>query len=113
MTMQQPDETLQALADPTRRTILRMVWYEEQPAGAIAEQFTMSRPAVSKHLRVLREAGLLEERREGTKRLYRTVPSRIAELRAYLAEFWDARLEEVKRLAEKEAKCMREEHDRE
>ena len=66
------DESLRAVADPTRRTILRLVRDDELPAGEIATHFpSMSRPAVSQHLRVLAEAGLVEVRPDGNRRLYR------------------------------------------
>ena len=75
----------------------------ELPAGAIAAQFgDVSRPAISQHLRVLRDAGLLVERREGTRRLYRTRPEGLRELRAFLEEFWDTRLEALRQAAEQE-----------
>ena len=94
---------LDAVAEPKRREILRLVRYEELPAGTIAARFpNVSRPTVSEHLRVLREAGLLVERRVGTKRLYRTRAEGFAEVRAFLDEFWDAKLEGLKREAERE-----------
>lgn len=93
---------MRALADPTRRSILRLVRDEERTAGEIAESFTISRPAVSQHLRVLTDAGLVEVRREATKRWYRACPERVEELRDFLTEFWTAGLDELKRAAEQE-----------
>jgi DNA-binding transcriptional ArsR family regulator len=94
---------LDAVAEPRRREILRLVRKVELPAGAIAAQFgDVSRPAISQHLRVLRDAGLLVERREGTRRLYRTRPEGLGELRAFLEEFWDTRLEALRLEAEQE-----------
>jgi DNA-binding transcriptional ArsR family regulator len=93
---------LEAIAEPRRRAILRLVRDEELPAGEIAAQFEVTRPAVSQHLRVLRQAGLLSERREGTRRLYRARPEALAELRSFLEEFWDTRLERLKAEAELE-----------
>ena len=79
----------------------------ELSAGEIASHFEISRPAVSQHLTVLREAGLVDERRNGTRRLYRARPEGLAELKAFLDGFWDERLEALKREAEKEEQ----EHD--
>lgn len=76
---------------------------DELPAGAIAAHFgDVTRPAVSQHLRTLREAGLVAERREGTRRLYRARPEGLAELREFLDGFWDERLEVLRREAELE-----------
>jgi DNA-binding transcriptional ArsR family regulator len=94
---------LDAVADPRRREILRLVRDTELTAGTIAASFSdVSRPAISQHLRVLREAGLLAERRDGTRRLYRTRPEGFGSLRAFLAEFWDARLDMLRQEAEQE-----------
>jgi DNA-binding transcriptional ArsR family regulator len=94
---------LDAVVEPRRREILRLVRKVELPAGAIAAQFgDVSRPAISQHLRVLRDAGLLVERRDGTRRLYRTRPEGLSELRSFLAEFWDTRLEALRQEAEQE-----------
>jgi DNA-binding transcriptional ArsR family regulator len=94
---------LEAVAEPRRRSILRLVRTTELPAGAIAAHFAdVSRPAISQHLRVLRDAGLLVERRDGTRRLYRTRPEGLGELRAFLEEFWDDKLETLRHEAERE-----------
>jgi DNA-binding transcriptional ArsR family regulator len=94
---------LDAFVEPKRREILRLVRDQELPAGAIAARFpNVSRPTVSEHLRVLREAGLLVERRAGTKRLYRTRPEGFAAVRAFLDEFWDVKLQALKIEAERE-----------
>ncbi len=87
---------LEAIAEPRRRAILKLVRDEELPAGTIASQFEVTRPAVSQHLRVLREAGLVSERRDGTRRLYRARPEGLAELRGFLDEFWDTKLQRLK-----------------
>ncbi|MEN3267212.1 MAG: hypothetical protein V7646_4106 [Pseudonocardia sp.] len=93
---------LEALVEPRRREILRLVRDGELPAGAIAEQFPdVARPTVSQHLRVLRGAGLLVERREGTRRFYRARPDALAELRAFVEDFWEARLADIQTIAEK------------
>ena len=94
---------LEALVEPRRRAILEFVRDEELTAGAIAGRFPdVARPTVSQHLRVLRGAGLVAERREGTRRYYRAQPAALAELRAFVAGFWDARLADIKRIAEEE-----------
>ena len=91
-----------AVAAPRRREILRLVRTDELSAGEIAAHFDVTRPAVSQHLRVLKEAELLVERRDGTRRLYRTRPEGLAELRAFVEDFWDDGLERLKREAEAE-----------
>ena len=92
-----------ALGDPTRRAILDRLRGGEVAAGQLAEGFDMSRPAVSQHLRVLREARLVRERRDGRRRMYALDAAPLAELDAWLAgyrTFWAARLVELKRVAE-------------
>jgi DNA-binding transcriptional ArsR family regulator len=96
------ESALKALAEPHRRRILTLVRDGELSVGEIAAHFEVSRPAVSQHLTVLREAGLVDERRNGTRRLYRARPEGLAELKAFLEGFWDERLEALKREAEKE-----------
>src|SRR3954469_19034912 len=80
------DLVAQALADPTRRAILRMLRDRELPAGAIAGAFDVTRPAISRHLRVLREAGLVVDEAQGRERVYRLELGALAELEAFLAE---------------------------
>jgi DNA-binding transcriptional ArsR family regulator len=96
------EAAIRAIAEPRRREILRLVWTSELAAGAIAEHFDVSRPAISQHLRVLKEAGLVSERRHGTRRLYRARPESIAQLRAYLESYWDENLRLLKQAAEQE-----------
>jgi DNA-binding transcriptional ArsR family regulator len=96
------DVALRAIAEPRRRRILTLVRDEELSAGEIAAHFDVTRPAVSQHLTVLKEAGLVSERRNGTRRLYRARPEGLTELRAFLEGFWDERLEALKREAERE-----------
>jgi DNA-binding transcriptional ArsR family regulator len=96
------EAALKAIVAPRRRQILRLVRDDELSAGQIASNFDVTRPAVSQHLNVLKEAGLVSERRNGTRRLYRARPEGLAELRDFLEEFWDVRLEVLKREAEKE-----------
>jgi DNA-binding transcriptional ArsR family regulator len=93
-------EAAAAIADPIRRRVLELVRDEELPAGRLAAEFAVSRPAVSRHLRVLREAGLVHERRAGRLRLYRADPRPLAELRSWLESYWDERLEALRTLAE-------------
>jgi len=92
--------TLEALVEPTRREILRLVWRQELPASDIANHFPVTRPAISKHLTVLKRAGLITERRHGTQRLYRADPQAMRDLRAMLETFWDQGLDQVKIAAE-------------
>src|SRR5438093_2813042 len=96
------EAALKAIAAPRRREILSLVRDGELSAGEIAAQFDVTRPAVSQHLSVLKEAGLVSERRNGTKRLYRARPEGLTELKAFLEAFWDERLEALKREAERE-----------
>jgi DNA-binding transcriptional ArsR family regulator len=95
-------EAAAAISDPIRRRVLELVRDRELPAGELAAKFDVSRPAVSRHLRVLREAGLLHERRDGRQRLYRADPEPLAELRDWLEGYWSGRLDALKRLAEEE-----------
>ena len=97
------DESLRAVADPTRRAILRLVRDEELPAGAIAQQFqSISRPAVSQHLRVLVDAGLVDVRPDGTRRLYRLRREGLRDAAAFVEELWSDRLARLKHAAERE-----------
>jgi len=95
------ETALRALSDPGRRRILTLVRDEEHSAGEIAAEFTVSWPAVSQHLRVLKEAGLVTERREGTRRFYRARPEGLDDVRAFLDEFWDDKLQRLKREVER------------
>jgi DNA-binding transcriptional ArsR family regulator len=101
------EQMLKAMADPRRQQILRLVWGQERAAGEVAAQFDISRPAVSKHLRILREAGLVEERRSGRRRLYRARRESVADMRRFLESFWDEGLASVKRSAEADAQARR------
>jgi DNA-binding transcriptional ArsR family regulator len=91
---------LDALGDPTRRAIFDLLTREERAVGELAERFPISRPAVSQHLRVLSEAGLLTVRRDGTRRLYAADPSGIAKLAASVERFWRDALVAFKAAAE-------------
>jgi DNA-binding transcriptional ArsR family regulator len=94
------DAALKAIVEPRRREILRLVAEEERSAGDIAEHFDVTRSAISQHLRVLREADLVTERRDGTRRLYLARPQGLDDLRAFLDAFWTDRLGDLKREAE-------------
>src|ERR1017187_8676220 len=94
------DEALRAIAAPRRRAILRLVADGELPAGEIAAAFDVSRTAISQHLTVLKNAGLLTERREGTRRLYRARPEGLDGLREFLDDMWAASLDAARQIAE-------------
>ena len=97
------DAAFKALAEPRRRQILRLVWSQELPATDIADQFRdVSRPAISQHLTVLKEADLVTERRDGTRRLYRANTDTMAQLRAFLDDYWTSGLERLRDAAEAE-----------
>ena len=96
------DAVARALVEPNRREILRLVRDEERTAGEIAEHFSISRPAVSQHLRVLEEADLVTIRPEGTRRWYRARPEGLDELRSWIEEFWSSQLVDLKREVEQE-----------
>ena len=101
------DTALKALAEPTRRRIISLVWDAELTAGEIASHFSVTRPAVSQHLGVLKEAELVSERREGTKRLYRARPEQLDAVRRALESFWDTGLPRLKHAAEKHERAQR------
>jgi DNA-binding transcriptional ArsR family regulator len=96
------DRTLRALAAPIRRDILALVWEEERPAGDIADRFEVTFGAVSQHLRVLREAGLVAVRPDGRRRLYRARREALGPLARALEAEWGARLNRLKTLVEEE-----------
>lgn len=93
---------LVALADPTRRELFERLAARPQPVGELAEQVTVSRPAVSQHLKVLKEAGLVTDRAEGSRRIYRIDPTGIGALREYLDRFWGTALAAFKERAEQD-----------
>jgi DNA-binding transcriptional ArsR family regulator len=94
------DEALRALAEPRRRAILQLVTHSELAAGEIAACFDVTRTAVSQHLTVLKNAGLLSERRVATRRLYRARPEGLAGLRQFLDQMWGSSLEVARELVE-------------
>jgi DNA-binding transcriptional ArsR family regulator len=93
-------DSLQVVAEPRRRAILRLVWDAEVPAGEIAAQFDVSFAAVSQHLAVLRQAGLVTVRRNGTRRLYRADRAALGRLGQVLEQMWSLQLDELAELAE-------------
>jgi DNA-binding transcriptional ArsR family regulator len=94
------EAALKAIAEPRRRRILALVRLDELSAGEIAAHFDVSRPAISQHLSVLKEAGLVAERREGTRRFYQARREGLEELRRFLEPFWDLRLALLKKEVE-------------
>jgi DNA-binding transcriptional ArsR family regulator len=98
-----------ALADPTRRRVMESLRSGPHAVGEIARGLPVSRPAVSQHLKVLKEAGLVTDRAEGTRRVYYLDPKGLAALRAWLDQFWDLALLAFQKEAEK---SMSEETDR-
>ncbi len=93
-------EVLDAISSPRRREILRLVWDRERSAGDIAGRFEVSWPAVSQNLRVLRRAGLLTERRDGTHRFYKADPRSLGPLEAVLREMWEQDFDALARTIE-------------
>ena len=89
-----------ALADPTRRTIFELVATRPRAVGELAELLPVTRPAVSQHLKLLKEAGLVVDRAEGTRRIYRANPDGLRELRMQLDRFWNQALANFKELVE-------------
>jgi DNA-binding transcriptional ArsR family regulator len=91
-----------ALADPTRREVFERLARGPSSVGDLAAQLPVSRPAVSQHLKVLRDAGLVSDRAEGARRVYRIDPQGLGQIRAWLDRFWDEALEAFKAEAEKD-----------
>src|SRR5882762_3703965 len=100
-----PEATFQALADPTRRAVLDLLRRGSQPAGQIAGAFPVSRPAISKHLRLLRRAHLVREHREGRNRVYELNPEPLRAVDSWIEQyrvFWVANLNSLKSFVEAE-----------
>lgn len=95
-------DALMALSNPRRREIVRLVWERERSAGEIAAAFDVSWPAISQNLRVLRESGLISERRVGTSRLYRADRNALRPLQKYLHQQWARKTDRLRLLAEAE-----------
>ena len=91
-----------ALADPTRRQLFEKIAEQPQSVGALARQLPVSRPAVSQHLKALKEAGLVTDEARGTSRIYRIDPNGLRPLRRWLDEQWSRSLDNFKALAEEE-----------
>lgn len=100
-------DALQVVAEPRRREILRLVWDAEVSAGDIASHVDVSFPAVSQHLAVLREAGFVTVRRDGTRRLYRADRERLGDLAGVLQRMWAGSLDDLATLAETEERERR------
>jgi DNA-binding transcriptional ArsR family regulator len=84
---------LAALADSSRRTVFEKLWKAPASVGALAATMSISRPSVSQHLKVLKDAGLVKDEAQGTRRIYRVDPRGLASLRAWLDQFWDEALD--------------------
>jgi DNA-binding transcriptional ArsR family regulator len=97
-------DALAALADPTRRQIFELLADRPQAVGELANELPVSRPAVSQHLKVLKDAHLVLDRRDGTRRIYQLDPDGLRELRGYLDHFWDQALAGFKAAAEQQTK---------
>jgi len=95
-------EVFEVLAEPKRREILRLLANGELRSGQVASRFAVTQPAISQHLRVLKEAGLISERRDGTRRWYRLRPEGLADLHGFLADVLPGRLLDLKQAAEEE-----------
>jgi DNA-binding transcriptional ArsR family regulator len=93
---------IEALGDSTRRAIFERLGAGERSVGELAAELPVSRPAVSQHLKVLKTAGLVSERRDGTRRIYRVEPEGVADLKEYFDEFWSRALAAFKAAAERE-----------
>src|SRR5947208_12373229 len=106
--MTNSDRVFAALTDPTRRAVFERLRHGPRPVGDIARGLPVTRPAVSQHLKVLKEAGLVDDRSEGTRRIYRIDPKGLGAVRAWLDQFWDSGLtafaEEAERTAKEEKK---------
>jgi DNA-binding transcriptional ArsR family regulator len=96
------DRVFAALADPTRRSVFEKLADRPQSVGALAAQLPVSRPAVSQHLKVLKDAGLVADEPKGTSRIYRIDPAGLGAVRRWLDRQWERSLENFKQLAEQE-----------
>ena len=102
--MTNANQLISALADPTRRAVLEKLKDGPRPVGEIARDLPVTRPAVSQHLKVLKDAGLVADRSVGTRRIYYIDPKGLGAMRAWLDQFWEAALDAFKLAAEAEAK---------
>jgi len=94
--------SLEALSDPTRRAIFELLADRPRPVGMLARELPVSRPAVSQHLRVLKDARLVTDRQDGTRRIYQLDPEGVGALRTYIERFWNQALAAFKEAAERE-----------
>jgi DNA-binding transcriptional ArsR family regulator len=95
------------LAEPNRQAILQIVWTEEKSAGQIADQFDVTFGAVSQHLAVLRDAGLIDQRKDGRQRLYKANRQKLGPIASYLESLWASNLNTLKAAAEREERNRR------
>jgi len=95
------DPMFRAFADPTRRAVLEYLLGKPHNVNELADKFDVTRPAISKHLRILKEARVVRERRDGRNRIYELNPEGLKALREYFDQFWGDALEAFKRAAEK------------
>ena len=102
--MSNANRVFAALHDPTRRAVLERLRDGPRPVGEIAKGLPVTRPAVSQHLKVLKEAGLVDDRSEGTRRIYHIDPRGLGAMRAWLDQFWDSALTALAAEIEKDAK---------
>ena len=102
--MQTNGQAIGALGDPTRRAIFELLSEGPSSVGELAELVPVSRPAVSQHLKVMKEAGLVLDERDGTRRIYHLDPDGVAEMRAYLDRFWNLAMDAFKRRVEQRQK---------
>ncbi|MET8145666.1 metalloregulator ArsR/SmtB family transcription factor [Sphaerisporangium sp. NPDC005288] len=103
-------DALSAAAEPTRRRLLQLLATGPRTVSELAEQFTVTRPAISQHLAVLADAGLVTARKDGRRRLYSVVPAGITQLRAEIDRFWSTELDLLADEAAKRATTQPEEH---
>src|SRR5204863_10076215 len=95
-------EVFDAIAQPKRREILRLLAGSERSAGEVASRFSVTQPAISQHLKVLKDAGLLSERRDGARRLYSVRPEGLEDLHSFLADLMPVALQRLKQSAVEE-----------
>ena len=106
------EKAFEALGDPTRLAIFQRIASRPHSVGEIAEHLPVTRPAVSQHLRVLKQAGLVADSREGTRRVYQVRPEGIEALRRYFEQLWDPNLKAFQAAAEKSSREKGSSHDR-
>lgn len=106
------ETALAALADPTRRSVFETLRHGPQTVGHVAARMPVSRPAVSQHLKVLKEAGLVTDRAEGTRRVYQIDPKGLAAVRRWLDQFWDTALTSFQAELERDASADEERDDK-